>query len=85
MLADIGVRPAVEAAFLHAREIIGREPIPEAVALLPQIESEESREDLIVATTIFQDDNLRGKIEDFTRARFPSSQMLPGLTSRWIK
>jgi hypothetical protein len=44
-----------------------------AVALLPKIESEESREDLVVVTSIFQDDDLRGKIEQFTRSRFPAS------------
>ena len=44
-----------------------------AVDLLPKIESEESREDLIVITSIFRDDALRGKIEQFARSRFPAS------------
>ena len=39
--------------------------------MLPQIESEESREDVIAATSIFRDDKLRDKIEEFVRKRFP--------------
>ena len=34
MFADISVRPAVEAALLHARQIVGRQIIAEPVALL---------------------------------------------------
>src|SRR5690242_16652594 len=36
MLADIGVRPSVEPAFLHADKIIGWQPVTKTIALLYQ-------------------------------------------------
>jgi hypothetical protein len=43
------------------------------VDLLPGIESEESREDIIAATGHFKDDGLREQVEQFVRRRFPGS------------
>ena len=67
--------PAIDLHNLGLAAALTADPnvVAEAVALLPRIESEESREDLIVITSIFQDDRLRGKIEDFVRTRFPGS------------
>ena len=44
-----------------------------ALGLLPRIESDESREDLLAVTSIYQDDEHRKRIEEFLRARFPAS------------
>jgi hypothetical protein len=52
---------------------LDRKVTADALALLPKIESEESREDLIAITLFFRDDELRAKIEDFVRSRFPGS------------
>ena len=45
--------------------------VGEVVKLLPKITSEESREDLIVGTAIFDDATLRGMLEEFVRREFP--------------
>jgi hypothetical protein len=67
--------PAIDLHNLGLAAALTADPkvVAEAVALLPGIESEESREDLIVITSIFQDDHLQGKIEEFIRTRFPGS------------
>jgi hypothetical protein len=67
--------PAIDLHNLGLAAALTADPkvVAEAVALLPKIESEESREDLIAITSIFRDDDLRGKIEEFTRTRFPGS------------
>jgi hypothetical protein len=67
--------PAIDLHNLGLAAALTADPrvVAEAVALLPKIESEESREDLIVITSIFKDDALRGTIEQFVRNRFPAS------------
>ncbi len=42
------------------------------LALLPKVESEESREDLIAVTAIFRNDQLRDHVEAYTRTQFPA-------------
>lgn len=41
--------------------------------LLPEIDSEESREDILAASSIYRDEKLQEKIEQFLRDRFPKS------------
>jgi hypothetical protein len=47
--------------------------VAKAVSLLPEIDSEESREDLLIATGIYRQDKLREAVEAFVRKRFPAS------------
>jgi hypothetical protein len=67
--------PAIDLHNLGLASALTGDPkvVADAVALLPKIESEESREDLIAITLIFHDDDLRGKVEEFVRGRFPGS------------
>jgi hypothetical protein len=56
--------PAIELHNLGLAAALTADPriVGALVDLLPKIQSEESREDLIVITSIFRDDDLRGKI-----------------------
>ncbi len=67
--------PAIDLHNLCIAAALSRRPdvMPKLVDLLPEIESEESREDVIAATTIHQDERLRDKLEKFVRDRFPGS------------
>ena len=67
--------PAIDLHNLSLAAALARdvEVVRKLVDLLPGIESEESREDVIAATSIFQDDMLRDRIEQFVRTRFPGS------------
>ena len=67
--------PAIDLHNLGLAAALTADPkiVADAVALLPKIDSEESREDLIVITSVFDDAALRGKIEEFVRSRFPAS------------
>ena len=66
--------PAIDLHNLSLAATLTRDPkvVAQVVALLPKIESEESREDLVVATAIFQDEALRTLLENFVRAEFPA-------------
>ncbi len=67
--------PAIDLHNLCLAAALVRDPetIRKLVHLLPDIDSEESREDVISATSIYQDEKLRDKIEQFVRHRFPGS------------
>lgn len=47
--------------------------VARVLALLPETESEESREDLLVSSGIYRVDELRDLVEAFVRNRFPGS------------
>jgi hypothetical protein len=67
--------PAIDLHNLGLAAALTRDPevVRKLVDLLPDIDSEESREDVISATSIFQDEPMRDKIEQFVRHRFPGS------------
>jgi hypothetical protein len=67
--------PAIDLHNLSLAAALARDfdTVRTLVNLLPGIESEESREDVIAVTSIFQDEKLRDKIEQFVRTRFPGS------------
>ncbi len=58
---------------LAAALVLDPEVLRKLVDLLPDVDSEESREDVIAVTGIFQDETLRDKVEQFVRRRFPAS------------
>jgi hypothetical protein len=66
--------PAIDLHNLSLAAALALDPtvVTKFVGLLPDIQSEESREDVIAATVIFQDDKLRGMIEQFVRQHFPA-------------
>jgi hypothetical protein len=65
--------PAIDLHNLCLAAPLVRDPavLRKLVDLLPGIDSEESREDVIAATSLFKDDALRDKVEQFVRRRFP--------------
>jgi hypothetical protein len=65
--------PAIDLHNLSLSAALALEPdiVGSLVSLLPKIESEESREDVIAVTSIYQNDKLRGLVEEFVRQRFP--------------
>jgi hypothetical protein len=67
--------PAIDLHNLSMAAALTGDPkvVARAVALLPGIESEESREDLLAATGIYRNDELREAVEKFLRERFPAS------------
>jgi hypothetical protein len=67
--------PAIDLHNLCLAAPLVRDPavVSKLMDLLPGIDSEESREDVIAATSIFEDDTLRDKVEQFVRRRFPGS------------
>jgi hypothetical protein len=67
--------PAIDLHNLCLAAALVRDPevMRQLVDLLPGIISEESREDIIAATGIFQDDPLRDKVEQFVKRRFPGT------------
>jgi hypothetical protein len=71
-------KAAVPAIDLHnlslaAALTLDPEVLRKLVDLLPDVDSEESREDVIAVTSNFQDETLRDKVEQFIRRRFPAS------------
>jgi hypothetical protein len=65
--------PAIDLHNLSLSAALALEPdiVGSLVSLLPKIESEESREDVIAVTSIYQNDKLRGLVEEFVRQHFP--------------
>jgi hypothetical protein len=65
--------PAIDLHNLCLAAPLVRDPavVQKLLDLLPGIDSEESREDVIAATSIFKDDALRDKVEQFVRRVFP--------------
>jgi hypothetical protein len=67
--------PAIDLHNVSLAAALTRDPdvVAKTVSLLPAIASEESREDLVIATGIYRDDKLRDAVEAFVRQRFPAS------------
>jgi hypothetical protein len=67
--------PAIDLHNLSMAAALARDfdTVRKLVDLLPGIESEESREDVISVTGIYHDEAVRDKLEQFLRTRFPAS------------
>ena len=67
--------PAIDLHNLAMASALTADPkvVGKALTLLPETASEESREDLLSACGIYQNDDLRTAVEAFVRARFPGS------------
>jgi hypothetical protein len=66
--------PAIDLHNLSLSAALALDPtvVTKLLSLLPDIQSEESREDVIAATVIFKNDKLQGMVEQFVRQHFPS-------------
>jgi hypothetical protein len=67
--------PAIDLHNLSMSAALTADPkvVARLLELLPQTESEESREDLLAATGIYRNDELREAVEGFLRKSFPAS------------
>jgi hypothetical protein len=66
--------PAIDLHNLSLSAALALDPtvVTKLLSLLPDIQSEESREDVIAATVIFKNDKLQAMVEQFVRQHFPS-------------
>jgi hypothetical protein len=66
--------PAIDLHNLALAATLTRDPrvVAKLFGLLPHLDSSESREDVIVATSIYRDVALRDRIESFVKAEFPA-------------
>jgi hypothetical protein len=67
--------PAIDLHNLSLAAALTADPkvVARLLELLPETDSEESREDLLVASGIYRNDELRDAVEGFLRKRFPAS------------
>ncbi len=67
--------PAIDLHNLSLAAALARDPavVRKNLELLPGLDSEESREDVMAVTSIFRDEKMRDMIEAFLKAAFPKS------------